>query len=520
MGRRELGIKKLKLSRFDLGYFPNKDFDDVPDGGTPSCKHVFHRRSALRPFPGMERINTTIADYLTGQGLHYLDVRNGTRRLAVFGSRLYSFEGGDLTNITGTASITDGNLVQFIDHQQGSNQYSIGASGGTPFRIGATGTGTALGGSPPSFSTISKYHDTVFGSVNELNYFSDTGDPETWDTTNWVIPFEKNITCQFDHGQKNAVMMESHIGSIQGYDYLDFFAEEKEITAFGCVGKMAAKKCNWGANDLKVIATIARNGVWVFDESFGFNKVLGDDYFDEFNQSYLTNSSMAFWKDENLLFLALPYAAATQPNYLIIVNTKTGAFWPGPDIHSNYIKSLSSMRDLDGNEFIYFQDNNGYVYRFNMDANYYHTGTATQEIDHEWKSKRYDLEDVHSLGDVVMLAEAVGNWGINVGINFGLEDSVNIGTINFSADNDVLTYSFVLGASILRGNQYIFKTLLGIGGFGRFVQVILTKSGVPANTTLSETFVLGESELGYGRSYRAKLIELSLHRHREGGDDK
>ena len=520
MGRKELGIKKLKITKFDLGYFPNKDFDDVPDGGSPSCKHVFHRRSALRPFPGMEQINTTVAGALTGQGLHYLDVRDGVRRLAVFGSKLYSFEGGDLTEITGTASITDGNLVQFIDHQQGSNQYAIGASGGTPFKVGATGSASALGGSPPNFSTISKYHDTIFGSVNELVYFSDTGDPETWDTTNWVIPFEKNVICQMDHGQKNAILMNDHIGSIQGYDYLDFVAEEKEISNFGCVGKLAAKSCNWGSNDLKVIATVAKNGVWVFDEAFGTNKILGDDYFDEFNQSYLSKSSMAYWKDENLLFISLPYASSTEPNYLIIVNTKTGAFWPGPDIHGNYIKTLASMRDTDGNEFVYYQDNNGYTYRFNMDANYYHTGSATQEIDHEWRSKRFDLEDVHSLGDAVMLAEAVGDWGINLGINFGLEANADTGSINFSNDNDVLTYSFVLGASVLRGSQYIFKTLLGVGGFGRWVQVILTKSGVPENTLLSSTFVLGSSELGYGRSYQVKRIELSLHRHREGGDDQ
>lgn len=522
MGRRELGMKKLKLSRFDLGYFPNKDFDDVPDGGcVDETKHVFHRRSALRPFPGMDQLNTSQAAHVSGQGLHYMDVNGAQDRVAVFGDKFFEDVGGVWTDRTGSVSITAGNRVQFIDHQQGANKFLIGFTGGSPFKWTGSGNAAALGGSPPSFTTGAKYHDTIFGAVGELDYFSDTGNAESWDTTNWVIRFEKDITCQVEHGAKLAVMMDDHIGSVQGYDYLDFVAEEKEIRTFGCVGKLASKNCNWGKNDLKVVATVARDGLWVFDESFGTNKVFGDDWFDEFNQTNLSKSSMAYWREEGLLFVALPFGGSSEPDYLVIVNTRTGAFWPGPDIHANFIRALASMKDSNGDEFIYFVDSNGYAFRFNMDTTSYHTGTATQTIDYKWKSKRYDLEDVHSFGQLVMLSDAVGDWGVNVSLKFGLGlGDGDTGTINFLNDEDVLGTTFILGATTLGGSDYVFKPLVGIAGFGRFLQVTLKPQGTEANDLLSSTFILGASQLGSSSSFRVRKMEIHLHDHRRGGDDK
>lgn len=501
-------MKKLQIKKFDRGFYPNQDFDDVPDGGSPDCRHVFWRRSALRPFPGMDRVNSSQVAQLTGQGLHYMNVNGVQKRVAVFGTKFYEDVSGTWTDRTGAVVIGSGDLTQFIDHQQGANKYLIGfpGNGNPPFKWTGAGNAAVLAGSPPNGETGAKYHNLVYTAVNEIVYFSDTGDPETWDLTNWAVPFEKDVKCLLEHGPKLAVLMEDHIGSLQGYDYLDLVAEEREISTFGCVGKLAAKNCYFGNNDLKVIATIARDGVWIFDESFSGTKLLGNNYFDEFNQSYLSKSSMAYWRDENLLFLAIPYASSTQPNYLIIIDMKSGAFWPGPEIHGNYIRSLASMRDSNGDEFVYFQDANGYAYKFNMDTTYYHTGTATQGIDYRWKSRRLDLEDVHSLGELVMLADATGDWGVNVGLKFGLEKGDGTtGNINFWNDNDVLTYSFVLGASTLGGSDYIFKVLSGVGGFGRFLEVTLLRE---------------RPDEVVDQNFRVRRLEIHLHDHRRGGDDQ
>ena len=514
-------MTKLKLSRFDLGVFPNKDFEDVPEGGCmDGTKHVLWRRSALRPFPGMELVNSTQAAHVSGQGLHYMDVQGVQKRVAVFGDKFFEDVSGVWTDRTGSVSITVGNRVQFIDHQQGANRYLIGSTGGAPFKWTGTGNAASLGGSPPSFTVGAKYHDTIFGAVNELVYFSDTGDPETWDTTNWVIPYEKNVSCLAEHGPKLAVLMDDHIGSVQGYDYLDFFAEEKEIRTFGCVGKLAAKNCLWGGNDLKVIATIAKDGLWVFDEAFNPKKVFGDNFFDEFNQSNLSKSSLAYWRDEHLLFSAMPYGSSTEPDYLVITNTQTGAFWQGPDIHANYIRAMSSMRDANGNEFIYFIDSNGYAFKFDMDTASYHTGTESQTIDYKWKSKRYDLEDVHSLGELVMLADALGDWGVRVAIKFGLGiGDGDPGGISFLNSEDVLGSTFILGASTLGGSDYVFRPLVGVAGFGRHIQVTLTPEGTESSDLLGSTFILGVSTLGSSSSFRVRFMELHLHHHRGGGDD-
>ena len=524
MGRRELGTRSVKLKRFDLGYFPNKEFDDIPDGGCANdTKHVFFRNSDLRPFPGMALVNTAQAAHMSGQGLHYINTDDTQKRVAVFGNMFFEDVGGVWTNRTGTATIGVGDRVQFIDHQRGSNDYVIGCAGNgsPPFRWTGSGNAAALGGSPPNFDTMAKYHRLVFGAVDESVYFSDTDDPTTWDTTNWVIQYSKNVNCLMDNGAKLAVMMGDHIGSIQGYDALDIVAEDSETRTVGCVGKLAATNCFWGQADLKVIATVSDDGLWVLDQAFGSQNVFGDQWFYEFNKSNLSKSSMAYWRDEGLLFVAMPYGASSEPDYLVIVNTRTGAFWPGPTIHANYIRALASMKDNVGNEFIYFVDSNGYAFRFDMDATAYHTGTAAQAIDFKWKSKRFDLENIHSLGELNMIAGALGKWGVNVGVQFGLSTGDgSTGTVTFSTTEALLGSTFILGASALGTSDYVFKPLSGIGGYGRFLQITLLPQGAEANDLLGTTFVLGTSTLGSSNAFRVKRIEMDLHDHRRGGYDQ
>ncbi len=523
MPRGELRTRKLKLTRFDQGYFPNREFDDVPEGGSPECRHVFHRHSDLRPFPGMELVNSVQAP-TSGQGIHYVETDSLSSRVAVFGTGFFYDNGGTWTDITGAAVIGSGDRVQFLNHQRGVNEYVIGCpgNGNPPFRSDGTTAATLLGGSPPNFNTIAKYHRFIFGAVDENVYPSDVDNPELWDTTEWVIPYSRTVTCLIDNDSKLAVMMGDHIGSIQGYDIIDFVAEDSEISNFGCVGKLAATKCAWGDDDskLNVVATIAQNGLWVFDAAFNADKIFGDNWIQEFNKSNLSKSSIAYWKDENLLFVAMPFGAATEPDHLTIVNTKTGAFWPGPEIHGNYIRDLASMKDANGDEFIYFVDNNGYAFKFDMDATDYHTGAEIESIDYRWRSKVIDLEAVYLLGAVHMIAGAVGNWAVNVGVHFGLGlgDGAS-GTINFLSDGSKLG-SIILGATVLAGSNYVFKTLEGVGGFGRFIQITLTPTGLQGSDLLGSSFVLGESELGSQATFRVKRIEVDLHYGREGGNDQ
>jgi|TARA_Y100000310_G_scaffold145087_1_gene144448 hypothetical protein len=522
MGRKELGIKKLKLTRFDLGYFPNKDFDDVPDGGSPDCKHVLFRDSDLRPFPGMAQVNTTQASNTSGQGIHYINTNGITKRVAVFGDKFYEDVSGVWTDRTSSVSIGAGDLVKFVDHQIGANEYVIGTPGGgnPPFKWTGSGDAEDLGGSPSNFDTIEQYHGHFFGALKEVVSISDVEDPETWGSTN-VLNFDKDVKNLVNNGSKLAVMMEDHIGSVQGFDILDFVQENSEIRTFGCVGKLAATNCNWGESDLKVVATVSRDGLWVFDEAFNGNKVLGNNWFREFNKSNLSKSSLAYWEEEKLLFMSAPFGSSTEPDHLTIINTETGAYWPGPSIHSNYIRALASMKDSLGNEFIYYVDNNGYAFRFDMDTTSYHTGAATEAIDYKWRSKRFDLEDIHSLGELNMLAGALGNWGVIVGVHFGLSTGDGAtGNISFFQDEDLLGKTFVLGASTLGSSEYVFSPLVGIGGFGRFLQVTITPQGSAENDVLGTSFILGESSLGSVNSFKIKRIEIDLHRHRTGGSEQ
>ena len=506
MGRSKLKIQRLELKDFSKGYFANQDFDSVPDGGSSDCKHVIWKKSALRKLPGMDLINSSAAATTRGSGIFYFNVSGTTKRVAVFGSGFYEDVSGTWTARTGAITLTDGasNHVQFINHQQGANKYLIGVNGvNAPFKWTGAGNAAVLGGSPPAnFSTIAKYHDTIFGASAELVYFSDTGDPETWNSTNWVLSFDKSVTCLIENGQTLAVLMEDHIGSINGYDYLDLAVEESEVKGVGCVGRLAATKAFYGPERTEVIATLSKNGLWIIDQAYGAQQIFGENWFDEFNAANLSKATLAYSEIDHLLYIALPYGSATENDYLIVVDMISGAVWPGPSIHANYIRAMASARDDNGNEFVYFVDTAGFAFKFNLDTTNYHTGTTTQAIDARWKSKKIDLNDVHSLREASMLADADGAWSVTMAVGFGLtSDDGEENEISLIDSGDLLGSSFVLGASTLGGSAYVFEVLSGVGGFGRFITVTVT------NSDLSEPFNI-------------KKIELQLKRRRMGSVDK
>lgn len=506
MGRATLGITRFELPKFDRGYFPNKDFEDVPDGGSSDCKHVIFNRSSLRPMYGMDRINSSAAAQTRGQGVHYLNVAGATKRSFTFGTAFYEESSGTLTDRTGAVTITDGasNQVQAINWQQGSNKYAIYANGlNPPWKWTGSGNASVLGGSPPgNFTSIASYHGIVFGSIAEIAYFANSFDPETWNSTRDLLTYDKTITCLIDNDQKLAVFMDDHVGSAQGFDYLDMNKEIYEIDKVGCVGRLAATKAFFGKGNTPVIATISRDGIYIIDQAFGAERLLGENYFEEFNQANISKSVLAYSKRDNLLFAAMPYDDATENDYLIVVDMISGAFWPCPDIHANSIRSMASMKDDNGNEFVYFIDTAGYAFKFNRTTRNYHTGTAAQAIDARFKSKRFDLKDIHQLRSPEMLADADGNWNVSVAINFGIgSGDGDTGYVNLLGEGDRLDIDFILDASTLSGYLYAFEVVSGLGGFGRFVSVTFSHS------TVDETFNI-------------KKMELQLKRRRMGSCDK
>lgn len=480
MGYAKLKLKRVPFGPFDKGYFPNKDLADVPDGGSNNCKHVLWDRSRLRNMFGMDRINSTQVGNINGNGLFYFDVDGYGRRTAVFGDKLYYDVSGVWTDVTGTATITDTHLVQAINHQQGANKYAIYCNGeDPPWKYTGAAAAAVLGGSPPTFESIVKYHDHIFGSVKEIDYFSGVGDPETWTTATRRVRFDKTIVTQIDNGTKLAVCMGDHIGSVQGYGYLDFIVEETEIKDIGCVGRLAATNAIW-QEKLKVFLTMSNQGLYMVDGSFGYQQIFGENWIEEFNQETLKNTVVAFSPSDNLAYVAIPYGPALQNDYLIVVDMLSGAVWPMPSIHTNNIRSMASMKDDSGNECIYFIDSNGYSFKFNRDTKNYHTGTATQAIDSFWQSGKKDFGDVHSYRRSEMLADADGDHNITVSVKFGLASGIgNSGNVNLSDEGDLLGSSFVLGASTLGGSEFVLNLVSALGStFGRYVTIAFSNNAI------------------------------------------
>jgi hypothetical protein len=316
-----------------------------------------------------------------------------------------------------------------------------------------------------------------------------------------VIPFEFTITRNITLGEKLLVFSRRNCGTIQGFDYLDFVAAEAAIPNVGCVGRLAACNLFFGENFTKAVATVANDGIWLVDEGLGVQKIIGDNFFEDFNQANLHKAVCAYWEAERFLFVALP-KDSTENDYMLAIDCRNGAVWPCPEIHGNSIRSIAMMKDDDGNEFPYFVDANGYAFKFNFETLNYHTGTEEQAIDWRWKSKRYDLKDVHSLRGAFVLADAEGDFEMLMSIGFSLTASDGeSGNISLLGEGDVLGSTFILGASTLGGSEYVFSKLSGVYNFGRFLTVTFE------NDELDEPVSV-------------KKIELQLKRRRMGSDDK
>lgn len=504
MGKSKLDLTRIKIDKFDKGNFPYTEFDDLPDGGTNSSKHVLYRKGFLRPFAGMDLINSSQVAELYGSGIHYLNTNTLKYRLATFGTKLYWDNAGTWTDITGTITLTANNLVQFVDHQIGATEYVIGVNGtNAPFKWTGAGNAAVLGGTPPNFTSITKYHGLFFGSYGQYEYFSDATDPETWDLSKWVITFDKNIVVGRNHGTKIAVCMEDHIGSISGYTYLSFSKEETEINTFGCVGRNAIANAKFGTSEVDVLAVLSNDGLYIIDTSFGYKKIFGDDFFDEININYLSKACLAYDHSERLLYCTFPTLTATENDYLAIVNMKNGAWWKGPDIHANNISAMASCKDANKKEWIYFLDRNGYSYKFNFDTKNYHTGTETQAIDASWSSKKYDLKDIYDFREISCLTNISSNSSFSLEITFGLgiiETGISE-TIYTSLVGDYLDSTFVIGVSILSGGLYVFELVENLGYFGRYFSFRVFLYAID-------------------KTFELKMVEANIKRRRMGYADK
>lgn len=479
MGLAKLGLKQIEITKFDKGYFPNKDFDDIPDGGTNDCDSVIWYRSALRPMFGFNYTFHGAAGVgiNRGQGIFYFDVNGITKLVSVFADKFYESIPGTpsiWTDRTGAITLTDGefNHVQFIAHQKNANKYVIGVNGvDTPFKWTGTGNATVLGGSPPNFSTIAKYHDTVFGAVNENVYPSETGDPESWDLTK-VISFDKNVKCLMGNGPKLAVLMEDHIGSISGFDYLDFAKEEVEVKNVGCVGRLAACKATFGPERTDVIVTVARDGIWIIDQSFSARKLFGEDFFENVNKANIAKTTCAFSVTDNLLYVAFPYESATENNYLIVIDMITGAVWPSTRASRQFsqIRALTSGKDSSSNnEYIYAATLDGWTFKYDKSVD---ISTIEQLDSYYYKSKRIDLKNIYQLRGVNVTADTEGNFQFEMQVTFDFLSGDGISAfINLADSSHLLGSTFILGLSTLGGSNYIYKRANGIGGFGRYITI-------------------------------------------------
>lgn len=505
MGFEQLkGLDDFHFVDFSQGWFPGKNRNDVPGAffttqsgrqprslanGFIDCQHVIWHKGALRKWFGYAPVGSQVGSGANGGGIGLANWTGELTQFAAFGAAFYENVGGAWTdrNPGPIVTMTADTPYCIRTHIQGSNKFVM-LGNGTDDMIRWNGAGNnvaALGGSPYKFKSFDYYGERWWGVRSDDNtaYGSAFTDP----TTNWnanapaQFPFKGTLVGVQSVNSWLAVVQREGIGSIEGFG-LSSFAKFDNIIPVGSPAHLSFAKGQYSANSFGQVENgfymVGDTGIYFVTESRRLVN-LGEGRFQDWwnesgniNKSQLSRS-LGVWMDLNKLYVcAVPAASDAWPNLLIVIDGKTGAAWPMPNIMSASfnVRGLAVMKDANNTEWLYIQDDNGYVYKFDPTEKNYYPANLKAGIEAHGQGKVFDMGGLYDLREPQIYAKSLGNWSLTVFFNFDSESGEgDYGNVNLSGGGDALTTSFTLGASVLGGRAYVFDDI-EVAGSGSLFQ--------------------------------------------------
>lgn len=519
MGFEQLeNIEEFHFIDFSAGYYPLKNRRDVPANyytskGSPKIlkngfvdmQHCIYYNGELRQFFGyVPQCAGQINSGGDGLGFGQAEWLGQLRQYGVFGNKFYEFDDlGNETDRTGFVTLNTSQPYVHKQHIQGSNQFVIGGNGyGSMYKwTGAGSDISVLGGTPHNYQSFDYYGERWWGVRRDTNwnflYGSDYTDPESnWNDSGELIPYKDSLYGCVSVGSWLAVIGQKTVNSLTGFGQTSFKKDEG-IFGFGTTAHRTLQKGllynEYYQQWMDGFYMVTKSGPVFVTESKRVYSI-GDPINEEFTAATgitidALNTCVGKWIDTLKWYVfAVPYNAEVLPNKLFVFDAKYQSLWPMPDfIHDGstryYIRDITSMT-LNGVEYVFVQDNNGWYYRLNPDEmNYYPNNTKTAVQAHA-QSPVYDLQGYWKLREPVVYAKSLGDW--NLDILIGFDNDAGGGTLG---QLDLLTGvglgSFILGASTLGGSTYIYN-FVDIAGEGSYVQFTFK------NYNTDETFAVDE----------------------------
>lgn len=516
MGMEQLELTDFHFVDFSAGLFSNKNRRDAPGSyytsrqrpddlrnGFYDVQHCIWYEGGLRQFFGYTAVHTTAGNAnAAGLGVGSADWGDGTERtqFTVYGNKFYEISSaGALTDRTGAVALNTTRPYEIRTHIMGTNQFVIGGNGaGTMWKWTGTGASiAALGGTPHKYKSFDYYGERWWGvrpDADKYNYLygSDFTDPESnWNDSGQIFPFQDSLTGCVSVEDWLAVVGEKSISSLEGFGQTSFRKTEG-ILDIGTTAHRTLRKgqlfdyqygwidgffmVSWqGPVFISTARRIYKLGLGMYE---GWNKTTG------LNKGYLSTACGCFLPQFKLYVFAVPWGANTEPTRLFAIdcarpimargwNQITYPIWPCPTIlGSSYkVRDLRNIRDTSADEWLYMQDDNGFMYKFDPAEKNYYPANSKTAIEAHGQSKIFDLGATYEMREPQMMAEALGDYDVSTFFNF--DHGSGAGTyddINTQGDDDVLTTSFTLGSSTLGGTSYVWEYMDDVTGWGQLMQ--------------------------------------------------
>lgn len=501
MGFEQLDIKAVPFKDFSGGWFPLLNRSEIPENGSPSCQHVIWRQASLQKFFGCSKVNVAqVGAGDNGNGIFHASFGATDCMIAIFGTSFYeSTDGISWTDRTGGMTITDGYPWLFRVFEEGTNKYVVMCNGkDAPLKwTGAGANAELLGGAPSSAALAHDYWHSYYWMSDTTNdtwgVRSAVTNPQSWALTKDFFPFPRKVYGIQGNGQRLAFVMEDKIGWVAGFGQSSF---QREVDALpigtkathSIAGGVFSVKNGTSSTDVNGFYLLCPDSIYFITEDFqkidvGSQLIEWWNDTNGVNKTYLHRSFGCYHKDLGWYVFAIPVGSSTEPDYLFVLDGKTGAIWPMPQpLGTKKIRGLTIIKDSLHIDRIVIQDDDGYAYKFDQDVLNY-SGSA---IESKWQSKIMDLGATYELREPQMEASASGNYDVDLYLKFDLESGDGAyDTFSLNDGTDVLGTTFMLGASVLGGKEFIFDDL-DISGFGRFIQFMFKDYDVSSKFNIHE----------------------------------
>lgn len=216
------------------------------------------------------------------------------------------------------------------------------------------------------------------GGTSTIGGFDAFGD-------NWITGFSEYSD---NHGDWLMVLSRRALYGVQQQEIpqAPFRVGNEGIVANGCVSQRAYISLGQDSGDA---VYVSENGIHSLRQSQAFggreDKFLSwkiRQLFADVTKSAIQNSCGAYWYEEGIVILALPYLGSASDTLVLALDvrgedalTSENARWYHWILSGIVISSIASVRDTSGNRKIYFGTSDGYVMRFTR-SSYADRGSA------------------------------------------------------------------------------------------------------------------------------------------------